>query len=413
MSAISYKIIDLTSWVKIGRIKYCKTNRFTLSDNGNVFKGEFHELSGLKHYECAIKVHKQNLSKREVKIFQLLQDSPPNPHIIRYLGMERDEKAKLTYIALELCNGTLKDAINMPTIHPLLTAHHCLAQITKGIKFLHKLRIQHRDIKPQNILWKDGENAHEVRFIISYFDLCHVTDGRSSSHRTLYGTVGWMAPELSYKKKRTTAVDIFSLGCVFYYVLTLGKHPFSTITDNVMKCQDNIAENNFSLSTLFNRHQYSTSTAALAEDLIEQMINQTSSERPDATIVLQHPLFWTKAEITYYYILVGKKLRAKSDRNAVKLRENLERGANKVFQGSWRDNLNKIVLKDIRPSSFDKTKICDLLKVIRNKSEHFGELRVELQDAYLGSEEGVAEYYNEKFPKLLPYVYRVEQSTSS
>lgn len=46
---------------------------------------------------------------------------------------------------------------------------------------------------------------------------------------------------LNFNKRsfQTTSVDIFSLGCVFYYVLSKGKHPFG---DN-LKRQANILAN--------------------------------------------------------------------------------------------------------------------------------------------------------------------------
>jgi serine/threonine-protein kinase/endoribonuclease IRE1 len=41
------------------------------------------------------------------------------------------------------------------------------------------------------------------------------------------GTEGWIAPEMMLGNRSTTcAVDVFSLGCVYYFVLTNGSHPF-------------------------------------------------------------------------------------------------------------------------------------------------------------------------------------------
>ena len=43
------------------------------------------------------------------------------------------------------------------------------------------------------------------------------------------GTFGWKAPELLTDKKTKiycNKIDIFALGCLFYYVLTGGRHPF-------------------------------------------------------------------------------------------------------------------------------------------------------------------------------------------
>lgn len=48
------------------------------------------------------------------------------------------------------------------------------------------------------------------------------------------GSIGWQPSEVIlnegeyvYKNtKKTQKVDIFSLGCVFYYLMSLGEHPF-------------------------------------------------------------------------------------------------------------------------------------------------------------------------------------------
>lgn len=45
---------------------------------------------------------------------------------------------------------------------------------------------------------------------------------------------------------QTCAVDVFSLGCIYYYVLTRGKHPFG----EVLKRQANIMQGEYSLKLL-------------------------------------------------------------------------------------------------------------------------------------------------------------------
>ena len=49
---------------------------------------------------------------------------------------------------------------------------------------------------------------------------------RHSFSSTSVGSVGWQAPELMRGERQTRLVDSFSLGCLIYYILTRGKHPF-------------------------------------------------------------------------------------------------------------------------------------------------------------------------------------------
>lgn len=52
------------------------------------------------------------------------------------------------------------------------------------------------------------------------------------------GSSGWQAPEQLLNGRQTRAVDLFSLGCVLFFCITKGRHPFGSHFErdsNIMK----------------------------------------------------------------------------------------------------------------------------------------------------------------------------------
>jgi len=100
--------------------------------------------------------------------------------------------------------------------------------MAKGLTFVHEQNYVHRDVCPRNILISVGGD----RLIISDFGLCkraHDSGGYSASQHK--GHEKWQAPERFAKKsdpdyRVTIDSDTWSLGCVFYFFITKGGHPF-------------------------------------------------------------------------------------------------------------------------------------------------------------------------------------------
>ena len=393
----------------IGQIEFDVKQTLGSNRKSNVFRGKLRDGR-----RAAVKMYPYLNDIKELDILlHLSEKGSPHNNVIQYLCVEKDSTG--TYIALDLCGGNLKTAIldREETFLPFLTCKCCLYQIAHGIKFLHGLNVQHRDIKPQNILWKrSGINSKEIRFIVSDFDLSRFIDDETS-HKARRGTEGWSAPELwNIRGERNTAVDIFSLGCVFYYVLTNGRHPFEPVSDtgncqqlNMEICQQNIDDGKFSFNSLKDRHD--DFLVALAEDLIEQMVKPVASKRPNACNILEHPLFWDTADMEKFYRHIGVLMRDLLKTSNVKqFKEKLECGAAAVFKENWKDRLHKPVRKKLR--SYDQDKICILLKVVRNQIDHFGDLDETIRTIY-EEDGGAIQYYNNFFPKLLVYTFRAEQ----
>ena len=224
------------------------------------------------------------LASREVNV---LQESDDHPNVIRYYYQE--SHLNFLYIALELCPASLADVVERPgefrEVVGVFDGKRALREVTAGLRHLHGLKIIHRDIKPQNILVSSSTTSGGVggrrgghRMLISDFGLCKKLEvDQTSFYPTAHGamaagTVGWRAPEIlrgdvsllenatssssiggedttttssssrgsAYTDtgtpttttttgrltRLTKSVDVFALGCLYYYVLTNGGHPF-------------------------------------------------------------------------------------------------------------------------------------------------------------------------------------------
>ena len=363
----------------------------------NVWKGTLRDGRSI-----AVKKYlKASSSKpdKELDILLRMSNTKPSPNIVQYFCKEENDNH--LYIALELCDMNLEEAIQSKkeATSSQLTS---LRQITDGLWHVHKQGIQHRDIKPTNILLKQRDDG--LYFLISDFDLGHF-EKENSDHKKPYGTIGWAAPELWKGGKRTSAVDVFSLGCVFYYVLANGRHPFGKI-DDLEQCQRNICygigQPKLSQLKIEGSRGFKP---VLAKSLINFMIQRDYKKRPKARWVIQHPIFWTDEEISKFYHNIGKMA---VDKEQETFQRMVRADSSEVYTGSWTSYLDVIVKCDV-DKRMDKADICRLLRFIRNKSEHFDELSEDLKRTYYCCSEGVARYFNEKFSKLLLYTFQKKE----
>jgi serine/threonine protein kinase len=88
-------------------------------------------------------------------------------------------------------------------------------QLSNGVKGLHERNFMHRDIKAKNILLFNQES--EVK--ICDFGRCKMFE--EDEDNSISGTKDTIAPEIMKGEKfYDKSVDIFSLGCVFYQLIT-------------------------------------------------------------------------------------------------------------------------------------------------------------------------------------------------
>lgn len=256
----------------------------------------------------------------------------------------------------------------------------------------------HRDIKPHNVLLSTPGPRGEVRAMISDFGLCKKLQlGRMSFSRRsgVTGTDGWIAPEMLNGERTTCAVDIFSLGCVFYYVLSSGKHPFG----DTLRRQANILCGDSDLSFLQDVHDHDKDLALV---LIKAMIDSNPTSRPPALAVENFPFFWNSARVLNFFQDVSD--RVEKDEPDSPALMSLETGGSKVVQSDWRLCIDLEVANDLRKyRSYRGESVRDLLRALRNKKHHYRELTPEAQASLGEIPRKFTQYWLSRFPYLLSH----------
>ena len=227
---------------KIGKIVYDSDDILGLGHSGKVvYRGSYEAIPGMpkKSIPVAVKRILKGSTDVILREIEILTNSNVPASLVRYFATEDDHN--FYYIATELCDFSLADYIEgtpsrmrgkpciplKKTLDPplRLSTKEILQSCLTGVQYLHDNHFVHREIKPHNYLISRARDSDIIK--LSDFGITKkVTEGEFSMSGPR-GTEGWAPLEMMEPKgKATFAVDIFSLGCVFAYVLSDGNHPF-------------------------------------------------------------------------------------------------------------------------------------------------------------------------------------------
>ena len=173
----------------------------------------------------AIKVLRGDLSNDEkfVRRFQreaLSASSLAHPNIVEMYDVGEDDG--LYYIVMEYIDGvTLKQLLKKRGNLTLSETLDIMLQLTDGMAHAHDSYIIHRDLKPQNIMIKDDGQIKITDFGIAMA----LNSTQLTQTNSVMGSVHYLPPEQASGKGATIKSDIYSIGIIFYELLT-GKLPF-------------------------------------------------------------------------------------------------------------------------------------------------------------------------------------------
>lgn len=141
----------------------------------------------------------------------------PNIITIYDIGLTNNNSL---FISMEYVNGgDLKQRLEL-SILPSQALDYLL-QIASALQEAHKHGIVHRDVKPANILFKDNTPILSDFGIAKQVDV----DADLTSTGIFLGSPNYVSPEQADGLKLDGRADIYSLGCIFYEMLT-GEKPY-------------------------------------------------------------------------------------------------------------------------------------------------------------------------------------------
>ena len=134
------------------------------------------------------------------------------------------EEQPIPYLVMEYVPGrNLQQKLDATGPLETMEMVRLAAQIARGVAAAHAKGLIHRDIKPGNILLEAGT---ETRVKITDFGLARAADDASLTQSGIVaGTPMYMAPEQAKGEKIDQRADLFSMGSVFYVMLS-GRPPF-------------------------------------------------------------------------------------------------------------------------------------------------------------------------------------------
>src|SRR5262249_13375888 len=105
-----------------------------------------------------------------------------------------------------------------------------IKEVAGALALAHSVEMVHRDIKPENVILTGGGTAKDLGFglgktLVKKNARRRTPQRTETGPHTIMGTPLYMSPEQTRGEKLTTRSDIFSLGIVFYELLTK-RHPF-------------------------------------------------------------------------------------------------------------------------------------------------------------------------------------------
>lgn len=164
---------------------------------GNAYKKEFEKARAMFEQECKIHIHMTEFPEKMRK------------NIVKYI--ENFEENSTKYLILSYIPG--QDLYHYMRNHHHISFTIMAKKILNAVQQIHAVGVIHKDIKPTNIIVSEDKEVYIIDFGTA--DLIEQKEKMEP-----FVSKSFSAPELYEGKEVTIQADTYSLGAVFYYLLT-------------------------------------------------------------------------------------------------------------------------------------------------------------------------------------------------
>lgn len=256
--------------------KFKVIDRLGQGGMGSVYRVDHLVLHRQFALKCLNKQHSDDVSWRRFQNEAKAAGKLDHPNLIKVHEFDLLPDGR-PYILMDLVQGeTLSDITKHTGSLPVERAINIIIQVAFAINYAHEQGIIHRDLKPTNIMVMPSEVEGEKEAVkVVDFGIAKLTGMDEFNQQTLtktgeiFGSPLYMSPEQCTGTMVDHRTDIYSIGCVFYELLTgappfIGENALSTMMKHQTETPLSLKE--ASLGTSFSPHLEKVVTKMLAKD---------------------------------------------------------------------------------------------------------------------------------------------------
>ncbi|KAI0434092.1 kinase-like domain-containing protein [Xylaria sp. FL1042] len=141
-----------------------------------------------------------------------------HPNLLKFVAAFRSYDTLYTFTELAMGGDLFSMRLKYPNGLPEVDTQLIIRQIVEAISYLHEQKVAHRDLKPENVFFTTGP---EVMTRVIVGDLGFAKADVSGRMKSEIGTQKFTAPEVYRGQSYGVEVDIWSIGMISLFLVTL------------------------------------------------------------------------------------------------------------------------------------------------------------------------------------------------